>query len=79
MADIDNLVLENLKKIQGELSAARERDREILSRLVSIETLLGRNEQRVADNYGEIIHDRHEIDKLKDRLERIEKRLELIP
>ncbi len=70
--------MEHLKKIQAELSASRDRDREILSRLGSIETKLGRTAQRDADNYGEIIHDRHEIDKLKDRLERIEKRLELI-
>ena len=35
--DIDNLVLEHLKKIQLEQAAARERDQKILARLSHIE------------------------------------------
>ena len=34
---IDNLVLEHLKKIQGEQTASRERGAEILSRLAHLE------------------------------------------
>ncbi len=40
--NIDNLVLENLKKIQAEQNASRERDNEILNRLSHIESALAR-------------------------------------
>ena len=36
--NIENLILEHLKKIQAEQAVARERDAEILARLSSIET-----------------------------------------
>ena len=74
---IDNLVLEHLKKIQSEQSSARERDAEMLSRLAHIETSIARLARDGADNFAETISDRHAIDKLKDRIERIERRLEL--
>jgi len=74
---IENLVLEHLKKIQVELNASRERDNEILNRLSHIESGLARITRDEAISYGEIIQDRHVVDKLKERLERIEKRLEL--
>ena len=76
---VDNLVLEHLKKIQGEQSASRERDSEILSRLAHIETSVARLARDGADNFAEVIADRHAVDKLKERIERIERRLELQP
>jgi hypothetical protein len=72
-----NLVLEHLKKIQTEQSASRERDSEILSRLAHIETSIVRLARDGADNFAEVIAGRHAIDKLKERIERIERRLEL--
>lgn len=78
MADnIENLVLEHLKKIQAEQNASRERDGEILNRLSHIESGLARITRDEATNYGEIIQDRHVVDKLKERIERLEQRLEL--
>lgn len=74
---VENLMLEHLKKIQAEQSAARERDTEILSRLSHIETGIARVARDESMNYGEIIEDRHTVDKLKERIERIERRLEL--
>ncbi len=74
---LDNLVLEHLKKIQAEQSASRERDSDILSRLAHIETSIARLARDGADNFAEIISDRHAVDKLKERIERIERRLEL--
>ena len=76
---VDNLVLEHLKKTQGEQSASRERDSEILSRLAHIETSVARLARDGADNFAEVIADRHAVDKLKERIERIERRLELQP
>lgn len=73
----ENLILEHLKRIQAEQAAARERDAEILSRLSHIETGLARITRNEASAYAEIIEDRHTVDKLKERIERIERRLEL--
>ena len=77
--DIDNLVLEHLKKIQLEQAAARERDQEILARLSHIELGLVRIARDETSNYGEIVQDRHVVDKLKERIELIERRLEINP
>jgi hypothetical protein len=73
----DNLVLEHLKKIQSEQTAARERDAEMLGRLAHIETSIARLARDGADNFAETIADRHAIDKLKEWIDRIERRLEL--
>jgi tRNA threonylcarbamoyladenosine modification (KEOPS) complex Cgi121 subunit len=78
MADAtDNLVLEHLKRIQTEQTASRERDAEMLSRLAQIDTSIARLARDGADNFAEVIADRHAVDKLRDRIERIERRLEL--
>lgn len=76
-SNVENLILEHLKKIQAELAESRERDKEIMSRLSHIETGIARITREEASNYSEIIDDRHTVDKLKERIERIEKRLEL--
>jgi hypothetical protein len=74
---IDNLVLEHLKKIQAEQTSSRERDADMLSRLAHIETSIARLARDGADNFAETISDRHAIDKLKERIDRLERRLEL--
>ncbi len=74
---IDNLILEHLKRLQAEQTAARERDQEILSRLSHIESGIARLTRDESANYSEIIENRHAVDKLKDRIERIERRLEI--
>lgn len=75
--NVENIVLEHLKKIQAEQTASRERDGEIMHRLAHIESALARISRDESINYGEIIEDRHMVDKLKERIERIERRLEL--
>ena len=74
---VDDLVLEHLKRIQTEQSASRDRDAEILSRLAHIETSVARLARDGADNFAEVVADRHTVDKPKARIERIERRLEL--
>ena len=73
----DNLVLEQLRKIRAELDAARERDHEIMARLSGIEIGLARIARDEAGHYAEIIQDRYAIDRIRERLDRIERRLEL--
>lgn len=75
--NVENLILEHLKRIQTEQAAAKERDSEILTRLSHIESGLARITRDEALNYAELIQDRHVVDKLKERIERIESRLEL--
>ena len=75
--NVENLILEHLKKIQAEQADSRERDREIMARLNHIEGALARIYRDEGTNYAEIIQDRHVVDRLKERLERIEKRLDL--
>ena len=77
MSDADNLVLEHLKRIQAEQAAARDRDQEILSRLARLGSSLARITRDEASNYAEMVEDRHAVDKLRERIERIERRLEL--
>ena len=77
MSDADNLVLEHLKRIQAESAAARDRDQEILSRLAYIEIGLARITRDESANYAELVENLHAVDKLRERIERIERRLEL--
>lgn len=77
MSNIENLLHELMKRIQAEQSAARERDQEILTRLSHIESGLARITRDESANYAEMVEDRHAVDKLRDRIERIERRLEI--
>ena len=77
MSESGKLVLEHLKRIQVEQVAARDRDQNILSRLARIESGLARVAKDESSNYAELVEDRHAVDKLKERVERIERRLEL--
>jgi polyhydroxyalkanoate synthesis regulator phasin len=75
--NIENLIIEILKKIQTEQGAARDRDMEIVSRLSNIEEGVARIARYETSNYSDIVHDRHIVDILKERVDRIERRLEL--
>lgn len=75
--NIENLMLEHLKKIQAELAEIRQDSAEIKSRLGSIESGIARITRDEAGNYGEIIENRHMYDKLAERVGKIEKRLEI--
>ena len=50
--NIDNLILEHLKRIQAEQGNARERDQEILNRLSLIESGLARVTRDESANYS---------------------------
>ena len=74
---IDDLVLEHLKRIQTEQGASRERDRELMSRIGQIESMIARIGRDNADAFADQIEDRHSVDAPKNRIERIERRLEI--
>ncbi|MFT4027977.1 MAG: hypothetical protein QM676_14445 [Novosphingobium sp.] len=77
--NVENLILEHLKRIQGEQAATRSQLADVLTRLGQIETMVGRLLRDNADAYGERIEDRHSLDALRSRVERLERRLELEP
>lgn len=75
--NIENLILEHLKAIRAEVASVKTDTREIRSRISSMESSLARVTRDESANYSEIIDNRHTMDKLKERIERIERRLEL--
>ncbi len=75
---IDNLILEHLKSIQSELSDLREQNNVILKRLTHLETMVARMGRDLAEMAAERVEDRHSIDRLRERIARIERRLELV-
>lgn len=72
--DTENLVLEILRKIQGDLSAMRREHGERLSR---IELRLATVEQTLGSLFALSGSDRETIATLTRRVERIERRLDL--
>ncbi len=75
--NIDNLILEHLKRMQAEMADIRKDTTEIKNRLGSIESGIARIGRDEASNYTEIIENRHMFDRLAERVERIERRLEI--
>ena len=69
-----NLILAQLRTIRAEQDASRERDREMLRRITQIENLK-RDMSHITD---ELVSDRHSVDGLRERIERIERRLDLV-
>jgi len=74
---IDSPILEHLKRLPSEMAEIRRDTAEIKSRLGSIESGVARIGRDEAGNYAEIIENRHMFDRLAERIERIERRLEL--
>jgi ribosomal protein S24E len=75
---IENLLLEHLKKIQAEQALARERDRDMLARITNMDASLVTVMQHQSHIANQISHLQVSYDKQADRIERIERRLELI-
>lgn len=73
----DNLVLEHLKHIRGRVDHISEEVAEIKHRLVSIERGQAKGMREYADLYGDQARQQASMDRISERLERIERRLEL--
>ena len=73
----NELIFETLKAMQAELVASRERDAEVMRRLAGIETAVARLGRDQAQTYADQMDDRHGMDAIRTRLERIERRLEI--
>lgn len=75
----ENLVLEHLRAIRTELAQVKDDTSEIKMRLTSIDERLTLAEKGIANVHGDFAIIQIRMDKQGDRLERIEKRLELTP
>ena len=70
----ENLVLEILRQMRGDITGLRNEMREGFNR---VEVRLGYVEQSLVNDLAVSASDRDEIRSLKQRIERIERRLEL--
>jgi hypothetical protein len=75
----ENLVLEHSRAIRNELAQVKDDTSEIKMRLTSIDERLTLAEKGIANVHGDFAIIQIRMDKQGDRLERIEKRLELTP
>jgi tetrahydromethanopterin S-methyltransferase subunit G len=73
----DNLVLEHLKHIRGRVDHISEDVTELKHRLVAIERGQAKGLREYADLYGDQARQQASMDRINERLDRIERRLEL--
>ena len=78
MADnVENLILEHLRAIRADIGGIKEDVREIKQRLTSLETATAGLRRDNANLYGDVIDQQKRYDRLAERVERIERRLDL--
>jgi septal ring factor EnvC (AmiA/AmiB activator) len=75
--NVDNLILEHLRAMRSDITALRDDTREVKSRLTSLETAVSAMRREIADLYTDVVGQHSRYDRLLERIERIEKRLEL--
>ena len=73
----DNLVIEHLKAIRTEIASVKSDTSDTRQRLVSVETYVVDLRRNVLHAFEDIAHQQLTMDKLLDRVQRIEKRLDL--
>ena len=73
----DNLIIEHLKTLRTEIAAVKQDTGEIKALLTNVENGIATIRRDEAGNYSEIIENRHLYDKLAERIQRIERRLEI--
>lgn len=75
--NIENLVLEHLRAMRGDMALMRDDIREIKKRLGGLENMVSSIKRDIADLYGETSAQNTRYDRLTDRIERIERRLDI--
>ena len=75
---IENLMLEHLKRFQTTQDQILRELQLVTQRLGNLEAAVARLGRDQSGTYEEQILDRHATDKLRERVDRIERRLELI-
>jgi len=75
--NVESLILEQLRKIRSVQDDHSAKLDQLLTRTNGIEKQVSRITRDDANTYAEMIEDRHRIDAVMKRIERIERRLEL--
>jgi tetrahydromethanopterin S-methyltransferase subunit G len=75
--NLDNLELEHLRHIRGKVDQIADDVSEVKHRLTSVEGNIGGLKRNDANQQYDIYHQNAAIDAIKERLQRIENRLEL--
>lgn len=79
--NIENLILEHLRMLRNELAGLRtemhEEFRDVKLRLGSVESAVVSVRRDSTDQMGDVVRQQLRIDQLAERLERLERRLEL--
>ena len=79
--NIENLILEHLRMLRNDVAGMRtemhEEFRDVKLRLGSVESAVVSVRRDAADQMGDAVRQQLRIDQLAERLERIERRLEL--
>ena len=76
MENVEDLILEHLRSIRSDITGMRDDIREIKQRLSNLESGIGSLKRDTADLYSENAAQHLRYDRLADRIEKIEKRLE---
>ncbi|MDN5870992.1 MAG: hypothetical protein L0H73_09795 [Nitrococcus sp.] len=74
---VENLILEHLRAIRADIATVKNDTREIKQRLTSLETNSAGQRRDTAQLYGDIADQHARYDRLTERVERIERRLEI--
>jgi hypothetical protein len=74
---VDNLVLEHLRAIRSDIGGIRDDVREIKHRLTSLEGAVAGLKRDQASTFADTADHHARYDRLTERLERVERRLDL--
>ena len=77
MDNVDNLILEHLRAIRSDIGLLKDDTREIKTRLTRVEQGIAGLRRDSASQYGDIVDTHSRYDRLTERIEKIEKRLEI--
>lgn len=75
--NVENLILEHLRPIRADIATVKNDTREIKQRLTSLETSSAGQRRDTAQLYGDVADQHARYDRLAERVERIERRLEI--
>ncbi len=76
--NVENLILEHLRGLRPGQDRLESEMREVAARLTSLEASTAAGRRDSAHNYEEVIRQQSSIDQVRARIDRIEKRLEIV-
>ena len=76
--NVENLVLEHLRALRAGQDRIEHKLSELSSRMTSLETAVSRSRSDNLSTQEDVYRQQGTIDRINERLERVEKRLELI-